>query len=144
MASSPSLKPPVALLLRWNHGDASKVLNRINVPVEVSFVGLPLSDSVATFASPSSSLSSGSGGDGDLGSAGLSPEKFAVGTVGYEKVSAHKQTTVMCIRGLGDGSAKDIMPSHQKETIMFSLMRTKYCSRVRADLAETIKARGVS
>ena len=134
MSPSPSLKPPIALLLHWSHGDASKVLNRINVPVEASLVNLPSPD-LATFVS---SLNE----DSKLADE-LSPEKFAVAVVGGEPSEGDARGVMMCVRALYAESPTGVLSDFQQETITLSLMRAKYCSRVRADLVETIKSRRV-
>ena len=118
-----SLNEPAAFNIAWQRGDAAKMLNRTKLPLQISI------------SEECGKLSEESQCDND--------HEDANGAVGVITASAGKgDETFVHIRHVLPGAPTTAERQHNT-SLSLNLMRTRYCSRLKEDLYDMIRARRV-
>lgn len=117
--ASPALDKPLAVNIVWKHGDAVDILRRTKLPLQVSIAHTE--DMPPDWTKPS--------GDGAAGSITGQAESNGEGFLRINHVSPEAMPSTA--------------PHDGSETIVLSLMRTRYCSRLKKGLYDMIRARRV-
>lgn len=118
-----ALNEPVALNITWESGDAAKILNRTKLPLQVCVAGAvsDLNDSARTESD-----------DNDM------PD--AIGAA-RANMDIENETFVRIRHLLSEDS--NTATRQTSASLILSLMRTRYCSRLKEDLYDMIRARRV-
>jgi hypothetical protein len=129
--STPSLQAPGCLTVEWKAGDSQKVLNRTSVPQQIGLVDLNDQPLEMAFSYLTDEFQ-----NTDVG------EMIAIGQPVVELGTTLFQAVYVRIEDSG-GSSLSLQPFRVIDSLRVPLIRTRWCSRIRNDLHDKIKARRI-